>query len=1075
MSPEVENILKKNYQGISLNPFQNDDSPSPYKRPHRKDFLHDKLDKTKVIKLKNYKGSLTLQRELKSLGPSVVKHSNPVAAAIDAPYIPNTTVPQIRQPPKIPTYFTAQHEKVVKLQKTIEKIEETEETYETQHDMLNILRLKFDKEVLDERGSAPFGIKSKLEIFTEPRVLKPDPCINDDSPLQNNNIGWLNQAVNTREFNRNYPKSNFGNISEKSVESGDQSHNRKRSESYASRNVPYMLEVWQRVEGVNLENILKDMKKDRKHNPKKISEDKESNSDPTGKTVGGEDDSRNSTSMSPRISQTTRRRSRPSSAKSTQISFSHGTGTAIQTDNQSAGSKTISQATLRLLRKLTREDEGTVGDIDDKLKTVLMGLNVVNDLNKSTNSDVVAKNATTKPVRRRKLPAFSRITRHHADDKVVPTTSDEDSHFHIILPEFDDSDDVSNATMETSSISGKEGIANIRPGSGNSNVNFGRRTSRASRTSSARRKFRTPLSEFKHPLPQLKSAVQVEQAEHFSLAKLIILIKRTAKKNGLPRFAPKPPAHLRNQLQENPANKIPEHLGHFLSTSTQQITTKPSPESLDFKILFKTLMLCLQEDDNQPLRFEALKLLVSIQGHRSQLGRWDRINFRNTLSEMLVSGNESERLLSALTFCDLQQINEEISDVVLSRLGDPDISVRKKCIECLSLPEFQNSTLLFGKLIELSRSTSWRVREDVVELLTRWVEKFDTGKYDDVVSVPASTNKTKIDRNPKDIKLSKYADTKAEKGNTQQNMLEIREEMCGTAIEILLNLMWNDWAVEVRDIASKALSRLRQGKLVFDWIVKSLMAAEPSKRIDALRCISSLGLINANAMSNLIDCLSDPFTSVRIEACKLVCKLKLKERDVIGALLDRCHDFEWKVRVYALRAIGLTCTIEPKIKEILTWFLLHESNTNVRLEAVRTSHQLNLSSEDQNIRDTLNFIAETDKSEEVRKEVENVLSTSITTNVTIPTNTEDPITSVRRRQMSIYPHSPSREETVQVNDKSLKIPHLGGIKQNEFDIFMRDELIGQNERENVVKLIRNLGVKDKIFQQMFQGKKRSLQ
>ncbi|KAJ1542514.1 hypothetical protein HK096_009305, partial [Nowakowskiella sp. JEL0078] len=151
----------------------------------------------------------------------------------------------------------------------------------------------------------------------------------------------------------------------------------------------------------------------------------------------------------------------------------------------------------------------------------------------------------------------------------------------------------------------------------------------------------------------------------------------------------------------------------------------PQPHTFEYRVIMKTLMLALSEDDEQSLRFEAANLLISLKGHRKALSRWDRINFQNTLEEMLQHGVENEKFLAAATCCEFGKINEDIIDVILSRLGDLDDFIRLQCLYCLSLPILQNTQSLFSKLIDLSRNTSWKIREDIVELLTRWVENFD--------------------------------------------------------------------------------------------------------------------------------------------------------------------------------------------------------------------------------------------------------------------------------------------------------------------------------------------------------------
>ncbi|KAJ1561526.1 HEAT repeat-containing protein 4 [Nowakowskiella sp. JEL0078] len=277
--------------------------------------------------------------------------------------------------------------------------------------------------------------------------------------------------------------------------------------------------------------------------------------------------------------------------------------------------------------------------------------------------------------------------------------------------------------------------------------------------------------------------------------------------------------------------------------------------------------------------------------------------------------------------------------------------------------------------------------------------------------------------------------------------MEHQEEMCGTAIEILLGMFWNDWCPEVRNVACRALTRLKQGKPVFDWIVKSLQAPEPSKRTDALRCLSSLNLMNFAA-------------KIRLQVLELklvVCQLKLEDRDLINAVLDRCGDFEWKVRAYAVKAIGLSGNKEPKIREILSWFLLHEVEAAVRAEAVRAVHELGLVIEDSTIRETLLFLNEMDRSDLVRNEAEIVLSC-------IPTPSGTPTFNDGELKASTTVEIKDTESNAR---QPIKPPHIfGNVSPLDFEIFMRDELIGQKEEEEVIRLVKEMTVKERIIAEM---------
>ncbi|KAI8850583.1 hypothetical protein BC829DRAFT_151955 [Chytridium lagenaria] len=97
--------------------------------------------------------------------------------------------------------------------------------------------------------------------------------------------------------------------------------------------------------------------------------------------------------------------------------------------------------------------------------------------------------------------------------------------------------------------------------------------------------------------------------------------------------------------------------------------------------------------------------------------------------------------------------------------------------------------------------------------------------------------------------------------------------------------MWNDWCPEVRSAAGLALFSLGEGKSMFDWIMGLLDADDPTKRIDALRCLSGLGFMNTATLERFLNSFEDSYASVRIEACKVACLITSENRDLINALL----------------------------------------------------------------------------------------------------------------------------------------------------------------------------------------------
>ena len=98
--------------------------------------------------------------------------------------------------------------------------------------------------------------------------------------------------------------------------------------------------------------------------------------------------------------------------------------------------------------------------------------------------------------------------------------------------------------------------------------------------------------------------------------------------------------------------------------------------------------------------------------------------------------------------------------------------------------------------------------------------------------------------------------------------------LCDQCIEALLRLMWTDRSSIVREEACVVLGDLHQGKLIFDWVINLLSSSDPVKRVDALRCLTYMAVLTKESIDAYLACFKDSYSSVRIEACKVICKIE---------------------------------------------------------------------------------------------------------------------------------------------------------------------------------------------------------
>lgn len=314
----------------------------------------------------------------------------------------------------------------------------------------------------------------------------------------------------------------------------------------------------------------------------------------------------------------------------------------------------------------------------------------------------------------------------------------------------------------------------------------------------------------------------------------------------------------------------------FLDTPWTSLSEIPNQKTEAYSVLVKTLSLALREQENKHLRFEAANLLIQLNAH-AELTRWDNMSYRRTLHEMLTDGTAEEQLFAALSISSSKSPDyESISAVVEMGLGNIDPEKTEESKKVLLDLSKRYIPVLFDVLLKNCENTSWRLRKDVIDLFCRWIAKLARFK---------SYQNGK--RTTRAIDLS-----------TVNPMFENAVQK---AVQALLSLMWYDWSPEVRTTATNALSEMGIGRPIFDWVVKQLGDPDPGKRVEALRCFGKLRILTADSLKSLMITLDDPYVSVRVQACKVACVIATNNRPLINKLLEKCDDFEWKVRAYSIK------------------------------------------------------------------------------------------------------------------------------------------------------------------------------
>ncbi|XP_060031511.1 HEAT repeat-containing protein 4 [Erinaceus europaeus] len=159
----------------------------------------------------------------------------------------------------------------------------------------------------------------------------------------------------------------------------------------------------------------------------------------------------------------------------------------------------------------------------------------------------------------------------------------------------------------------------------------------------------------------------------------------------------------------------------------------------------------------------------------------------------------------------------------------------------------------------------------------------------------------------------------------------------------LVELMWSDWNKDVRQAAAQTLGKMNLGKEVHDIIRMKLGQGNSQERVEALTLIGELKLMTAKLLPNFLNCFSDNFTAVRQAACVAAGALQICDKMVTECLLNLLQkDPSWKIKAFAIRALGQIGQVSPRLTDLLLWAIHYEEAPGVRLEACRTIVALKL-------------------------------------------------------------------------------------------------------------------------------------
>ncbi|EPQ07501.1 HEAT repeat-containing protein 4 [Myotis brandtii] len=184
----------------------------------------------------------------------------------------------------------------------------------------------------------------------------------------------------------------------------------------------------------------------------------------------------------------------------------------------------------------------------------------------------------------------------------------------------------------------------------------------------------------------------------------------------------------------------------------------------------------------------------------------------------------------------------------------------------------------------------------------------------------------------------------------------------------LIQLMWRDWNKEVRQAAAETLGQMNLGKELHDTIRIKLSLGNSQERVEALSLIGGLKLMTAKLFPSFLNCFSDDFMAVRRAACLAAGALQIRNTMVFECLRNLIQkDPYWKIKAFALRALGQIGQVSPPLTDLLLWAIHYEASPGVRLEACRSILALNLQGD--RVRNTFLDVLLLEKHDAVLKEI----------------------------------------------------------------------------------------------------------
>ncbi|KAG4095204.1 ARM repeat-containing protein [Neocallimastix lanati (nom. inval.)] len=367
------------------------------------------------------------------------------------------------------------------------------------------------------------------------------------------------------------------------------------------------------------------------------------------------------------------------------------------------------------------------------------------------------------------------------------------------------------------------------------------------------------------------------------------------------------------------------------------------------------------KSQNKNVRFESMNGIAKLDCIE-MIPQTEKIWFNSLLNQVIVEGSSDYKwtICTMLSRHGIQ--THQVIEYLICNLGDTDKGKRKYVVYLLSRISDKNINYLVKSIInDKIKDANWKVRLDCIKILRKLLKRML--KYLPENTLYFINNESMCESKKKCDKFGKG------------NEICIKDKdvsIVNQALQIIMNIMWYDWKLDVRNAASRLLMKIGKGKPIYSWIKQMISSDNPMKKINGLKCIGCLNIMTNDAIETFLKCFDDMFSTVRITACKVAYILKLDYPPLIQKLANCFDDNSWEVRAFAIKAMSQSkCRSDLVINTIL-WNLVHETDHRVLFETIKAVRKLNLIKENKKIKDALLLLLE-DKNKNITELVKQIL------------------------------------------------------------------------------------------------------